>query len=1613
MTGHEDRIAARGTRGARLRGRTSTRSLAMVLLGGLAVGNADCAQERDPISQLQPGRLEKRFFVGQDLRSQQDNPEFYINNYIVASSGSNNLMPVGTYDDTDRIIWEVQENVLLARKSYEHVTGQDGARAVGQRVYQGGLVVAAYRIQSHFDVRRMYNPTTGEESNIVTENMSDRPWFQREYMRVDWSQNLVDNPDWGMRWFGTLFGGLSFQPVAYYEQDPTSPNAPNLCEMTAGQVRDPQTGECRRPRDANGNEIQARNHPGGYFDVTSKWLVSPAMNTQFGFPLPTCLIVNLFTGSEVYDCNPQETTVRTAFRRVEDRDFQPLEMTRAPYDLVGGPRATRNGYDEGQGTLDQNFRRYAMIHNIWQRSHLQRAGDNLTETQRFVACTNDADANSDGTADACQSPAGFSPDQWTGSRCDVVMNKCTIPYRNREVRPITYYITGEMPRDFMDHVATVATDGNTTYRAPTAAEIAVGPGRPNGYTQGATEEIIDSWDLAVRRAIASAREVECRRIGTGTFGGDRAACHAKFFETGTAANIPQGDGVFLGPNPRATPMGAPATSRAVVTCHNPVRADDSTACREVGYSTRYGDLRYVHVSYWGGFTRAPFGGIAHWSYDPLTGEVVGNGALTMGRSVEHAAAQQRDFIRLVLNSIDPNLDPLDVNAFIGGGPTASLTAALRNPQALRNLGSGTAGEMTPDQLRERLASHDHERVAQNIPFNVQDMGQNHGQIAQAMQAVEQDSVPVTGPSAADLAFRNLASRLHNTPYESQMLDRSWLQAAGVNPESALTQAVVDRVSPLRNFDPRFTAMIRESIVRRGGEHGVCFQDAAAGPMVGSMNLQGVARYYARRYPAGSMTPEVRARRILADLRIEAYKGIQLHEVGHAIGLYHQFASSYDSVNFAPQYWQLRTRSGTAAGSCRDEMNRSTRNPNENQDNCMGPRWIDPYSSDEMGMRPVEAEHHHAGIDFFGNTSTMEYSWERFGETLGLGSYDFQAMGLLYGRVVETMDRNQMPVTEQMRFSPRLRAQNTEKDYIGWFDPQLIPPAQQDQYRAMFGLPTMQAHYTELGRQLQTFDMNRCRPATAAELARYRYKLVDGLICSHVPHDVAAFDDMETSPYLNSPEDDVNPDLNAHYWRVRAGTRDGGAVLGDNEGPVRWHYRVAWDRAVGYPNVFPGDQGADIYEVTRGSMLKYDLMYPAQYFRRGRREWNSWSIGPAVSQGMFRFVRGYHWNVARDISFFRSVTNDATFAQYASDDNVLAGSIAIQPVMFDYFSSVLLRPEPGDFILSTRTSNSEADRTTPESRRGGVSIFDATERGGSGLFRLGIVDGRYIGNEVDTRAGGSWDYNSYVVREGADGEKPFAAIMLTDTRPTFSSITRNLYLDGREFQVNFFTDMPQAFDRLLGGIMAEDWPTIAMHATTAPDPAGGLPIGTPRPLALWSDRPTRPAGSSVLFPNVGYRLQVPTAIFAMLFSSLNSELTTINKFRIWTVGGGEQVDVPENEQIRFINPETGVTYAARRYGVDANLSGLTSANPMNQRQIDRGIASRMIAHANELLAGAFRVQSTNADGTHVMARDSAGALIPVDANLQVRARAITAYRNYVGLVDAVRNISNILGYGLLR
>ncbi|MBL8604537.1 MAG: hypothetical protein JNK72_21600 [Myxococcales bacterium] len=1601
--------AMRGQQPARRVQRTS-RALAMLLLGGLAAGNADCAQEREPIDRTRPARLDKHFFLGADLRNAQDNPEFYMNNYVVDSSGSNNLVPVATYDDVDRIRWEVQENVLLARKAYEYVTNSDGRGVRGRT--ETGLVVAAYRIESHFDVRRAYNPTTGEELNIVEENMVDRPWYEREYMRVDWSTNMVDNPDWQGLFYGSLFGDLSFQPVRYYEQDPRSPNFPNLCEMQAGMVRDESTGQCVRAPNA-------RNHPGGYFDVTSRWLVNPEMSSAFGGSLPTCLIVNFFTGSDVYDCNPQESTIRTSFRRVEDRDFQPLELTRAPYDLVGGPRATRNGYDPNYGTLDNNFHRYAMIHNVWQRSHLRNAQNEPLRCGGRDANRNpvdgNVDADSNGTADQCEMAAraaGIAETQWVGSQCDNVSEMCTLPYRNRPVRPIAYYINVETPADFQDHIETPNPDGTVTYRVPTTDEIS---GRR--FTTGPTEQIINTWNLAVRRAIASAREVECRKIGVAPYGGNRETCHNRFFETGDNALVAQEDGAFLGENPRLDAEGVEAANdarEAVVVCHNPVRADDSTACREVGYRYRLGDIRYSHVSFWPGFSRAPFGGIAHWGYDPLTGEVVSNGAMTMGRSVEFAAGQQRDYIRLIMHEIDPNLDPLSVEDYIGGGPAQQLAQYIRNPGATR-LGSQT-DRVDANAMEARIAQlGDHNHAAEQIAGSVGHFNNDVQRGVQEYVRLTSNFVPDSNqPSSTALAYRALARRLQNTDLEARMVDQDWLRASHVATGSInySQEQLMERASPLRNMDPETATEFRDSIIARAERRGFCFQDAGAAPLVGSIDLQGVARWFAEKYR--DMAPEVRARRILADLRIESFKGIQLHEVGHSIGLYHVPVSSYDSMNYNPQYWQLRTNMGRAAGSCRPTcvQNAQTgpqcanvRNADANMDNCMGPRYLDPESNEENGVRPLTAGNHHAGVNYFANTSTMEYQWERFGETVGLGQYDVYAMGILYGRVVETFDSNVegfRTAEEQRRFSPRLRTQLANQDYMYWWDPQLGTPT------AGRAAPFSGIHYTDLARQLTVFDPSRCRDATEAEKARYRWRIVDGKICSNLSRDHHALADMDSDSqyYYQTPPAAANPDNLTPSWRVRDGVRDGDTVVRDGDGAVRWAFRVSWDRGVGYPHIQYFDQGADIYEVSRSIARKYDLLYPSQYFRRGQREWAGWNVSGSVSSRMFRLIRGYHWNVARDIALYRSFYNDATFSLVARADSILAPTIAVQPEMFSFFQRVLTMPEPGQYVRASDDATDAEPRENPESRAANIGIFDAIDGSSSRTipFGIGLVSGRFVGDDFDNGRGGSWDYNAYANREGAGMEKAYAAIMLTDTRPTFSSVTRGLYLDGREFQVNFFTDYPVAFDRLIGGLMSEDWVTVAPYAM----PTGPGQEISPQLLNLSADNPTRPTTGNVIYPNFGYRQQLPMVIYAMLFSSLNVDLNTINKMRIFTEGGNEQVGIPEAERARFYNPETGIVYVARRYGPDPGLSGLTGG-----RVVDRGIASRMIDHANALLTDCFETRGVNADGTPVVVRDMNNRPVNRWTSPQRQARALTAYRNYVGVIDATRNVSNLLGYGLLR
>src|SRR5205085_2182288 len=173
-----------------------------------------------------------------------------------------------------------------------------------------------------------YNPQTGEEYNVIVENDTDRPWYERAYMRVDWSKNLITDA----YQLDTLSeigisDGIKFDPISYYVNDPNSPDAP-IFDVSAG-----------------------------YFDVTNKAYASPQIihDPDWG-DIPACDFVGEFP---MTSCNPSELTLRQSFMKVIDHDYEVLDYDGTRMDMFGFFSDDRYGYDRHYGVVDDKWHRFA------------------------------------------------------------------------------------------------------------------------------------------------------------------------------------------------------------------------------------------------------------------------------------------------------------------------------------------------------------------------------------------------------------------------------------------------------------------------------------------------------------------------------------------------------------------------------------------------------------------------------------------------------------------------------------------------------------------------------------------------------------------------------------------------------------------------------------------------------------------------------------------------------------------------------------------------------------------------------------------------------------------------------------------------------------------------------------------------------------------------------------------------------------------------------------------------------------------------------------------------------------------------------------------------------
>ncbi len=333
-------------------------------LTGLAL--ASCAQSNDDVVRVQPNVVRKS-----DLLDGQ----WFFRNTVTWTPFNTQFTFPGQTGKLEKLVWEAQEAFLVGYRSYPNVPGAEsnvdqsslvsgttakycndkGVCKGGQKYY--GAPVVAFPIVGHFDIQRGYVAATGEATNVIGEN-TDRYWNQREFVRVNWSANVLNQAS-GLNW-GTV-------------QNPAS----GVTNSNWIQANEPDSD----PTDWPTFEYKDQDGDGQteltYFDITGRYMAMPDTTYYEGYgTIPMCWLA-----AGVYDCSASEIHIRTSIAKVDttwSRDYEPLQFPNELMSYFGYFRTERVNYDRKFGFNDSAVIRLADRHRIW-KEYYKKADGQVTD----------------------------------------------------------------------------------------------------------------------------------------------------------------------------------------------------------------------------------------------------------------------------------------------------------------------------------------------------------------------------------------------------------------------------------------------------------------------------------------------------------------------------------------------------------------------------------------------------------------------------------------------------------------------------------------------------------------------------------------------------------------------------------------------------------------------------------------------------------------------------------------------------------------------------------------------------------------------------------------------------------------------------------------------------------------------------------------------------------------------------------------------------------------------------------------------------------------------------------------------------------------------------------
>ena len=1376
----------------------------LAVLAGVSVLFGACA-EPDEIDRTQPDLLDKSMFEG----------EWYFQQTMVRAPFATVRFFRGYETSTARGVFEIEEDNLILYRTYEFVQGveaqglksdsdtplldddgnpityeielEDGSTRTAERYVYRSTPLARFAIKGHYDVRKQYNALTGEESNVTVEDSSEKYWWQRRFIRVDFGINSAFNASMFTDW--NTGGGALFE-------------GEEAAETHAFRVED----------------------DGSYFDYVNVHFFPP---TQIYFPgfgyVPMCLFYSWYTGAYL-ECDSEQVDIRNSFMRVpEDNGYEPNYYNDHMLGKFGFFRSERAQHDQFYGQTFNDATRQTSRFDIWENWVFDDDGNAVWED--------------------------MTP------------------------KPIVFHLSAEFPVELMPGALDLQDQWNEAF-------VATVKGLKGADWEGRMWVLCEnnSADVQARLAadpnalVATTDEALCGGFDEEKYLGDLR------YSFLNSVNDPTQVGLYgYGPSSNDPITGKVLKANANQYTAN-IRLGARNAVDMVEYEAGVQSFRDItqseHITTkmkakaLKGTARSPMspGGMNMETAQHLASHVMGMGvsdAMTATGFHQEDTDHARARMHKLFEDGDKSLDFVWANpdmAALAGIPIADLEKLDIQGDELGLLEhlAHPLNMNTEDSIKgllKRESEHGNQALCMGDHFDDTIRG-----VALEYKAVY-DKAVCEGVAAAveagddvifDMgAFDEPGGECYNDSGVFQCGDKqvcTFLSQGDVEGQYCMTPCNVgDLLDQLRS-EIRRVNQIDSSVY---WDPNALYADAKDDRVRASQLL------------VRDLIEPVREQ-VFLELFDRIWSTVALHEVGHTMGLRHNFSSSTDALNFFPEYWDLK-------GATDDDGDWHPTNLWERETRYQSAQRLREYQQ----------------------TSVMEYGSGFTARFSGLGAYDHAAIAFGYGGLLNVF--NNAPDLTQFS-TDMIEPHDTDPTNYPMGDKRELPMAKVLRKRHHTNFP-------EIFGSVDNMLDRRLVPWEEMVLWREQANEETGAM-EMAPVACDAFD----NPYSSDPCGEAGSFCQAFPTGHFCTKPD----------MVEVPYRFCSDE-YNYSSAScqTRDEGVDPFEIVANSIDDYEGYWPFRAYKRdsdlffpSRSYWNS--------------IYGYfiQWR-----KHFELWTYDYVRYNKAEDNGIgwwenrygkpwhldinggLSQTLAAR-MLFEHLANVFGRPSDGYY--GWNASKQRYEPVVNNGKNSYCNYIQVREDVGARPMYPSYDFAGYL--YTPARAGTFYD-------------RLLALQLMTYPRMIFTTAVDEYY-DVRRFRLSFADVWPQRMQNILSAMITGDPSPIGWcieHQFASSNVDREIDCGTAEPVSvkprLWfgdeaelaehydncEPLTTEPEYS---FPTTQYRLPAIAMIYGMVNLARSYDRTFTDRVRLWLDGDGGDITIPDGfDTISYTDPFSGKTYIA--------------------------------------------------------------------------------------------------------